>query len=199
MPKRRPSRDPSPSVCRRPGSRWTNSRSRLTSQAARCWFMPIEKFRTVTEINLIAPCLLGLGDGGRHRAQPQKRSDSAGGSLGRIFRATSSSSARFLRLGNKGQISLRLRQGRPGRRGGDADDGGDFSWGALRHHSSRLHRHARWCGLWEKRPFNERIIPRTSLKRLIEPAEIADAICFMISNSAVSGSLWADAGYRPAA
>jgi NAD(P)-dependent dehydrogenase (short-subunit alcohol dehydrogenase family) len=45
----------------------------------------------------------------------------------------------------------------------------------------------------------EQIIPRTSLKRLIEPAEIADAICFMISNSAVSGSLWADAGYRPAA
>ena len=44
----------------------------------------------------------------------------------------------------------------------------------------------------------ENIIPRTSLKRLIEPAEIADAICFMVTNSAVSGSLWADAGYRPA-
>jgi hypothetical protein len=37
------------------------------------------------------------------------------------------------------------------------------------------------------------------LRRLIEPEEIADAICFMISNSEVSGSLWADAGYRPAA
>jgi hypothetical protein len=44
----------------------------------------------------------------------------------------------------------------------------------------------------------ENIIPRTSLKRLIEPSEIADAICFLIGNSAVSGSLWADAGYRPA-
>ena len=34
----------------------------------------------------------------------------------------------------------------------------------------------------------------TQLKRLIDPAEIADAIYFMICNSAVSGELWADAG-----
>ena len=45
----------------------------------------------------------------------------------------------------------------------------------------------------------ENIIPRTSLRRLIEPDEIADAICFMASNPAVSGSLWADAGWRPPA
>ncbi|MGN6554451.1 MAG: SDR family NAD(P)-dependent oxidoreductase [Verrucomicrobiota bacterium] len=45
----------------------------------------------------------------------------------------------------------------------------------------------------------EQIIPRTQLRRLIRPEEIADAICFMISNAAVSGSLWADAGYFPAA
>jgi 3-oxoacyl-[acyl-carrier protein] reductase len=43
------------------------------------------------------------------------------------------------------------------------------------------------------------IIPQTQLRRLIQPEEIADAICFMISNAAVSGSLWADAGWRPAA
>jgi 3-oxoacyl-[acyl-carrier protein] reductase len=45
----------------------------------------------------------------------------------------------------------------------------------------------------------EHIIPRTQLRRLIQPEEIADAICFMISNVAVSGSLWADAGWHPAA
>jgi NAD(P)-dependent dehydrogenase (short-subunit alcohol dehydrogenase family) len=43
------------------------------------------------------------------------------------------------------------------------------------------------------------IIPHTQLRRLIRPEEIADAICFMISNSAVSGQLWADAGWHPAA
>jgi NAD(P)-dependent dehydrogenase (short-subunit alcohol dehydrogenase family) len=45
----------------------------------------------------------------------------------------------------------------------------------------------------------EHIIPRTQLRRLIQPEEIADAICFMISNAAVSGSLWADAGWHPPA
>ncbi|HUJ20061.1 MAG TPA: SDR family NAD(P)-dependent oxidoreductase [Bryobacteraceae bacterium] len=42
------------------------------------------------------------------------------------------------------------------------------------------------------------ILPETQLGRLIRPDEIADAICFMISNSAVSGELWADAGWHPA-
>ncbi len=41
------------------------------------------------------------------------------------------------------------------------------------------------------------ILPDTQLGRLIRPKEIADAICFMISNSAVSGELWADAGWHP--
>jgi NAD(P)-dependent dehydrogenase (short-subunit alcohol dehydrogenase family) len=43
------------------------------------------------------------------------------------------------------------------------------------------------------------ILPYTQLKRLIDPAEIADAIFFMICNSAVSGELWADAGWHPSA
>jgi NAD(P)-dependent dehydrogenase (short-subunit alcohol dehydrogenase family) len=43
------------------------------------------------------------------------------------------------------------------------------------------------------------ILPYTQLRRLIRPAEIADAICFMISNPAVSGELWADAGWHPPA
>jgi len=43
------------------------------------------------------------------------------------------------------------------------------------------------------------VLPDTQLKRLIRPDEIADAICFMITNQAVSGELWADAGWHPAA
>ena len=45
----------------------------------------------------------------------------------------------------------------------------------------------------------ERILPNTQLQRLIRPDEIAGAICFMLENSAVSGSLWADAGWHPSA
>jgi NAD(P)-dependent dehydrogenase (short-subunit alcohol dehydrogenase family) len=45
----------------------------------------------------------------------------------------------------------------------------------------------------------ENVLPFTQLRRLIRPEEIADAICFLISNSAVSGELWADAGWHPSA
>lgn len=40
------------------------------------------------------------------------------------------------------------------------------------------------------------ILPYTQLGRLIRPEEIADAICFMLGNSAVSGELWVDAGWH---
>jgi NAD(P)-dependent dehydrogenase (short-subunit alcohol dehydrogenase family) len=40
------------------------------------------------------------------------------------------------------------------------------------------------------------ILPYTQLGRLIRPDEIADAICFMLGNSAVSGELWVDAGWH---
>ena len=43
------------------------------------------------------------------------------------------------------------------------------------------------------------VLPDTQLGRLIKPEEIADAICFMLTNQAVSGELWADAGWHPAA
>ena len=46
---------------------------------------------------------------------------------------------------------------------------------------------------------NKYVLPYTQLRRLIRPEEIADAICFMVSNSAVSGQLWADAGWHPPA
>ena len=45
----------------------------------------------------------------------------------------------------------------------------------------------------------QNILPDTQLGRLIRPEEIADAICFMVRNSAVSGQLWADAGWHPTA
>ena len=38
---------------------------------------------------------------------------------------------------------------------------------------------------------------RTLLGRLIEPDEIVDAICFLMTNASVTGTLWADAGWQP--
>lgn len=41
------------------------------------------------------------------------------------------------------------------------------------------------------------VLPCTQLRRLIRPDEIAEAICFLLKNSSVSGTLWADAGWHP--
>lgn len=46
---------------------------------------------------------------------------------------------------------------------------------------------------------SKHILPQTQLGRLIHPAEIAHAICFLIRNASVSGTLWADAGWHPVA
>jgi len=44
-----------------------------------------------------------------------------------------------------------------------------------------------------------KILPFTQLRRLIRPEEIAKAIVFMISDSAITGELWVDAGWHPSA
>jgi len=51
----------------------------------------------------------------------------------------------------------------------------------------------------DKQLLEEQILPLTQLRRLLRPDEIADAILFMIRNSAVSGALWVDAGWHPPA
>lgn len=50
-----------------------------------------------------------------------------------------------------------------------------------------------------ERMIQEHVLPNTQLRRLIRPDEIAGAICFLMKNSAISGSLWADAGWHPRA
>ena len=51
----------------------------------------------------------------------------------------------------------------------------------------------------DPRIISDTVLPHTQLGRLLAPEEIADAICFMIKNPAVSGALWADAGWHPPA
>ena len=41
------------------------------------------------------------------------------------------------------------------------------------------------------------VLPATQMKRLIEPEEIAEAVCFMASNPMVTGEIWVDAGWHP--
>lgn len=158
---------------------------------------PIDTFRQVVEVNLIAPVYWGLemvaGIAQERARTGLKRWDPAESLQGAIILIGSVSS-----LGNKGQIAY-----------ASTKAGLDGAAATLMTESIF---HGVRCGIihpgYTDTPMvralgesliQEHIIPHTQLRRLIQPEEIADAICFMISNAAVSGSLWADAGWHPVA
>ena len=158
---------------------------------------PLDTFRLVTEVDLIAPIYWSLEmvariaedrhQRGLRRWEPQEHVQ------GTIILIGSVSS-----LGNKGQIAYAA--AKAGLEGAAATLMTEAIFHGVR------------CGVihpgYTDTPMvralgedliREQILPQTQLRRLIRPQEIADAICFMIGNSAVSGALWADAGWRPLA
>ena len=157
---------------------------------------PIEMFRQVVEINLTAPVYWGLemvaGIAQDRVARGLKRWEPEEPLQGAVVFIGSVSS-----LGNKGQISYAATKA------------------ALDGAAATLMMEAIFYGVrcsivhpgYTDTPMvrkvgeaiiKDQILPHTQLRRLIQPEEIADAICFMISNAAVSGALWADAGWHPA-
>lgn len=170
---------------------------KMDKQTNRISIYPVETFRQVVDVNLVAPVywalemVAGIAENrarlGLKRWQPTEPLQGAV-----IFIGSVSS------LGNKGQIAYAATKA--GLEGAAATLMMEAVFYGIR------------CGVihpgFTDTPMvralgeefiSEHIIPRTQLRRLIQPEEIADAICFMISNAAVSGSLWADAGWHPAA
>jgi 3-oxoacyl-[acyl-carrier protein] reductase len=170
---------------------------KLDKQSGKVSIYPVETFRQVVEVNLIAPVywamemVAGIAE---ERAQKGlKRWEPTEALQGAVIFIGSVSS-----LGNKGQIAYAATKA--GLEGAAATLMMEAVFHGIR------------CGVihpgYTDTPMvralgeafiSEHIIPRTQLRRLVQPEEIADAICFMISNAAVSGSLWADAGWHPAA
>ena len=170
---------------------------KLDKQTSKVSIYPIETFRKVMEVNLIAPVYWALelvGGIATNRAQRGLRRWEPEEPLqGMVVFIGSVSS-----LGNKGQIAYAATKA--GLEGAAATLMKESIFHGVR------------CGIihpgFTDTPMvralgedfiREHIIPRTQLRRLIQPEEIADAICFMVSNVAVSGSLWADAGWHPSA
>ncbi|MFP6682383.1 MAG: SDR family oxidoreductase [Gammaproteobacteria bacterium] len=168
---------------------------RVNKERGKANIYPIENFRQVLEVNLIAPIYWAL----KLVAQIAEDRFSRGlkqwvpeeGVQGVIVFIGSVSSQ-----GNKGQISYAT--GKAGLEGA----------------ASTLMKEAMFYGVrcavihpgFTDTPMvrslgddyiNDHVIPATQIGRLIRPEEIADAICFLIRNSAVSGQLWADAGWHP--
>jgi 3-oxoacyl-[acyl-carrier protein] reductase len=158
---------------------------------------PVETFRQVTEINLVAPVYWAMemvaGIAGNRAQRGLKRWEPTEPLQGAVIFIGSVSS-----LGNKGQIAYAATKA--GLEGAAATLMMEAVFHGVRcgviHPGFTDTPMVRALG---EKFIQEHIIPRTQLRRLIQPEEIADAICFMISNAAVSGSLWADAGWHPAA
>jgi NAD(P)-dependent dehydrogenase (short-subunit alcohol dehydrogenase family) len=170
---------------------------KMDKQAGRVTIYPVEQFRQVLEVNLVAPVYWALemvaGIAERRSKQGLKRWEPTEPLQGMVVFIGSVSS-----LGNKGQIAYAATKA--GLEGAAAT----LMMEAVFHGVRCAVIHPGFTDTPMVRALGEDyirqyIIPQTQLRRLIQPEEIADAICFMISNAAVSGSLWADAGWHPSA
>ncbi len=167
---------------------------RIDRETGKARIYPQELFKRVIDVNLVAPVYWALEMIGRiaenRAASGLKRWEPAEGMQGAIVFIGSVSSQ-----GNRGQISYA--SAKAGIEGAAATIMKEAVYHGVR------------CGVihpgFTDTPMvralgddyiSKNILPFTQLNRLIRPEEIADAICFMLGNSAVSGELWADAGWH---
>lgn len=170
---------------------------KISSESGRAEFYPRKDMEDVLRINLVAPIYWALeaiatvGED-RHRRglgkwEPEERMQG-----GIVFIGSVSS------VGNKGQISYAT--AKAGLAGAQATLAMEAIYHGIR--CSIIHpgyTDTPMVRALGEEMIREHILPHTQLRRLLRPDEVADAICFMLRNSAVSGSLWVDAGWHPAA
>jgi NAD(P)-dependent dehydrogenase (short-subunit alcohol dehydrogenase family) len=165
-------------------------------ETGRTVIYPLKTFREVTEVNLIAPVywalemVAGIAEERRRRGlgRWEPPEEKLWGTV--VFIGSVSSQ------GNKGQIAYAA--SKAGLEGAAAT----LTKEAIYHGVRCCVIHPGFTDTPMVRALGEEfiaksILPYTQLHRLIRPDEIADAICFLIGNSAVSGELWADAGWHP--
>jgi NAD(P)-dependent dehydrogenase (short-subunit alcohol dehydrogenase family) len=167
---------------------------RVDKNSGKARIYPLEQFKLVVDVNLIAPVYWALEMIGRiaeeRVARGLKRWTPEENIQGSVVFIGSISSQ-----GNRGQISYASTKA--GLEGAAATIMKEAMYYGVR------------CGVihpgFTDTPMvrsmgidyvQKNILPFTQLGRLIRPEEIADAICFMLTNSAVSGELWVDAGWH---
>ena len=169
---------------------------RIDKQTGQVVIYPMEDFRKVVEINMIAPIYWAIelvaavakdrASRGLKRWQPEEGLQGAVVFLGSIAS-----------VGNVGQISYSSTKA--GLEGAASTLMAESMYYGVR--CSVIHpgfTDTPMVRALGEEYIRTKVLPQTQLKRLIKPEEIADAICFMVTNAAVSGELWADAGWRPA-
>jgi 3-oxoacyl-[acyl-carrier protein] reductase len=168
---------------------------RVNKESHKAQLYPAETFREVVEVNLIAPVYWALEMvsriAERRSAAGLKRWQAAEGMQGVVVFIGSVSSQ-----GNKGQIAYASTK--VGLEGAAATLMIEAMFYGVRcaviHPGFTDTPMVRALG---EDYIQKHVLPATQIGRLIAPEEIADAICFLCRNSAVSGQLWADAGWQP--
>jgi len=165
---------------------------RIDKATGKALVYPLEQFRLVVEVNLIAPVYWALEMIGRiaedRAARGLKRWNADEGMQGSVVFIGSISSQ-----GNRGQVSYASTKA--GLEGAAATIMKEAMFHGVR--CSVIHPGFTDTPMVRAMGMDyvaKNILPFTQLGRLIAPEEIADAICFMLANSAVSGELWVDAG-----
>ena len=168
---------------------------RVNKESKKARVYPIEDFKLVVDVNLIAPVYWAMETIARiaedRAEQGLKKWNPTEGVRGTIIFIGSISSQ-----GNKGQVSY------ASTKAGLEGAASTLTKEAIFHGVRCGVIHPGFTDTPMVRAMGEGyiaapVLPDTQLGRLILPMEIADAICFMISNSVVSGQLWADAGWHP--
>jgi NAD(P)-dependent dehydrogenase (short-subunit alcohol dehydrogenase family) len=167
---------------------------RIDKNTGKARIYPIEKFKLVVDVNLIAPVYWALEMIGRiaedRAARGVKRWTPDEHMQGSVVFIGSISSQ-----GNRGQISYASTKA--GLEGAAATIMKEAMFHGVR--CSVIHPGFTDTPMVRAMGMDyvaKNILPYTQLGRLIAPEEIADAICFMLGNSAVSGELWVDAGWH---
>ena len=167
---------------------------RIDKASGKARIYPLEQFRLVVEVNLIAPVYWALEMIGRiaedRAAKGLKKWRAEEGVQGSVVFIGSISSQ-----GNRGQISYASTKA--GIEGAAATIMKEAIFHGVR--CSVIHPGFTDTPMVRAMGVDyvaKNILPYTQLGRLIRPEEIADAICFMLANSAVSGQLWVDAGWH---
>jgi 3-oxoacyl-[acyl-carrier protein] reductase len=167
---------------------------RIDKNTGKARIYPLEQFKLVVDVNLIAPVYWALEMIGRiaedRAARGMKRWTPDEGIQGSVVFIGSISSQ-----GNRGQISYASTKA--GLEGAAATIMKEAMFHGVR--CSVIHpgfTDTPMVRAMGTDYVDKNILPFTQLGRLIKPEEIADAICFMLANAAVSGELWVDAGWH---
>ncbi|NRF67081.1 SDR family oxidoreductase [Aquincola sp. S2] len=167
---------------------------RIDKHTGKARIYPLEQFKLVVDVNLIAPVYWALEMIARiaedRAARALKRWTPEEHIQGSVVFIGSISSQ-----GNRGQISYASTKA--GLEGAAATIMKEAIFHGVR--CSVIHpgfTDTPMVRAMGKEYLDKNILPFTQLGRLIQPEEIADAICFMLGNAAVSGELWVDAGWH---